>query len=179
MRDQCAVAQLAAGASAVVSRIHGIELSLKVWTSHRSSTKLGIGTAPLLQIPVAVLLIVAEAVPGLIALLNAQAQPLRLPRRQQRIDHLPLYILPQSTCSWSRVFLFQISITFRLCCTRFTLSLLLVCAWLSHSLNHQLLLDISLIPPLLVRHVCSHYCALNTSLLFSCIVTVLPWAGAG
>ncbi|KAK2551689.1 hypothetical protein P5673_027483, partial [Acropora cervicornis] len=55
-----------------------------------SSTNLGIGTAPLLQIPVAVLLIVAEAVPGLITLLSAQAQPLLLPRRQQRIDHLPL-----------------------------------------------------------------------------------------
>jgi len=73
VRDQCAVVQLVAGASAVVSRIHGIELILKVRALHRSSTNLGIGPAPLLQILVAVLLIVAEAVPGLIALLSAQA----------------------------------------------------------------------------------------------------------
>ena len=65
----------------VVSRIHGIKLSLL----GRSSANLGIGAAALLQMPIAVCLIVA--------LLSAQARPLLPPPPG---DHLPLCLLPQA-----------------------------------------------------------------------------------
>lgn len=111
----------------VVRRIHGLELSLLVQALPRSSANLGIGAAVLLQLQIAVLLIVAQAVPGLIVLFSAQGWPLSPPGRQPSADHLPLRLPPQaaSLSAVDPVCLcrFLISLTVSRC-THFTLSFL-------------------------------------------------------
>ena len=82
-------------------------------------------------------------------LISAQAvlppwEPPRETTKHRSSSSVPSLPGSKSKRSWSCAFLFQISITFSFCCTHFTLSLLLVCGWLSHSFSHQFLLDISL-----------------------------------